>query len=167
MWYCDPAWWATLVSLGALPISYRALLNSRRATRSSVEDRVAQLATNTNEAFATYGIKTPYAQSPGIPKKDSKLFAAKSALLFHQINLLRLVFDNRDVLGNKARQSYANWATTVLDPWINADKQLVAALSMVRQTEDTFSPGFLAWLREVLLSLSEPDSATHSTKERQ
>lgn len=162
MWYCNPGWWAIIVSAGALGVSCCALRNSRRATKSSVENRITELSTKINDAFVAYEVKTPYAVKLGIPNDRDTQFASKVVLLLHQINLLRLVYENRDVLGSTPTRSYANWATNVLQPWIESDDDLGRALTLVRDAKDTYHADFIAWLCRILPAVYAPEASRPS-----
>jgi uncharacterized protein YijF (DUF1287 family) len=77
-----------------------------------------------NEAFLRHDVKGPYAHHLKVPDQDVHKFTAKAVMLLHQVNLLREVYEHRDILGKKVIDSYINWATTVLRPWIESDEDL-------------------------------------------
>jgi len=68
-------------------------------------------------------------------------------MLLHQVNLLREVYEHRDILGKKVIESYINWATTVLRPWIESDEDLKKTLKLLRDSKDMVGEHFLQWLQ--------------------
>jgi hypothetical protein len=153
MWYMNPAWYAILISLFALYVSYRThrkqtahYRNEERKAKSEVQRSLTQQAVQINEAFVRLGVKGPYSYHLRIPDERVRDFQAKGALLLNQLSMLRDVFQNQSILGKGELDLYAKWAGTILRPWIEADQELMQAWYLSRQLEDLRDPEFSTWL---------------------
>lgn len=149
MWYENPAFYALAVSLLSLFVSILALRNNKRATKQSIEQQISEHSIEINESFLRYDVKSPFAHHLKIPDKSAGKFTAKAVLLLHHINLLRTVFNNRDILGSTTRTSYENWATTIVRPWIESDEDLRRAWLLIKQSKNTNSKEFMTWLQQL------------------
>lgn len=146
-WYCNPEWYAVGVSVLALVISFVAWRHSRRATRSDIQRSLILRAIEINEGFLKHSIKGPYAHHLQIPDEMVNQFTAKTVMLLHQINLLREVYEHRDILEDKVVASYINWVTTVLQPWIESDEDIKKSWRLMRESKDMVGEDFLLWLQ--------------------
>ena len=146
-WYTNPAWYALAVSLIALVVSFLACKHSHRATRSDIQRSLILRATEINEAFLKHGVKGPYAHHLQVSDQKVQEFTAKSVMLLHQINLVREVYEQRDILEKKVVASYINWVTTVLRPWIESDEDLKKSWKLLRDSKDMVGEDFLLWLK--------------------
>src|SRR5713226_7901202 len=145
-WYLNPAWWALIASIIALGVSVISLWHGRRTTRATAHRSLIDHALGINETILRYNVKGPFAHRLGIPDDQVEAFSAKAVLLLQQMNLLREVYENRDILGEKVVFSHLDWAKTILLPWIEADKHLIAAWKLTRDSRDLFEAEFLEWL---------------------
>ena len=98
MWYMEPGWWAFAVSIFSIGLSVVALRTSRRGVRSTIERDLIQRAADINEGFLRHDVRGPYAHLLKVPESRRREFTAKAVMLLHHINLLREVFEHRDVL---------------------------------------------------------------------
>src|SRR5262249_47988188 len=146
VWYKNPAWFALIFSIGSFAVSILAFRSTRRSARITIQQRITQQISEINDAFVKYEVKGPYAVQLGVPDEKVKTFAAKSTLLFHQLNLLRMVFNKRDVLGKRAIASYESWAEGILRKWIENDDDLRKIWSLFRNTRDLDDSDFHEWL---------------------
>jgi len=145
--YTNPAWYALAVSLLALFVSFLAWKHSKRATRSDIQRSLILRATEINESFLKHHVKGPYAHHLKVPDESVQEFTAKAVMLLHQINLLREVYEQRDILGKKVVASYINWTTKVLRPWIESDEDLKNSWKLLNDSKDMVGKDFLQWLR--------------------
>ncbi len=150
MWYADPAWYALVIAVFALIVSFITWRHSQRATRAEVQRGLILRATEINEAFLRHGVKGPYAHHLQIPDEKVQEFTAKTVLLLHQINLLREVYEQRDILGKQVVGAYVNWTTTILRPWIESDEDLKRSWRLMRDNKDMLGEDFLEWLKSHL-----------------
>jgi hypothetical protein len=153
-WYQNPGWFALLFAASSFGVSILAFFTARRSMRITVQQRITQQIAEINESFVKYEVKGPYATQLGIADADVKKFAAKSMVLFHQLNLLRLVFQNRDVIGSRALASYESWARNILGKWIGSDSELGSTWKLFCDTRDLDGPEFHDWLQG-LMPISE------------
>lgn len=149
-WYANPAWYSLFISLLALVISFLGWKHSQRTTRSDIEKGLILRATEINEAFLKYNVKGPYAHHLKVPDPKVQEFTAKSVMLLNQINLLRDVYEHRDILEQKVVASYTTWATTVLRPWIESDEDLKSSWKLLRDSKDMMGEDFVKWLQPLL-----------------
>ena len=155
-WYANPAWYALLFSATSITISVLAFRMARRSARITVHQRITQQISEINESFVKYEIKGPYATQLNVLDADVKKFAAKSMVLFHQLNLLRLVFQNSDILGRDALKSYESWASTIFRNWISSDLQLQQIWNAYCTTRDLDGPEFHEWLMKMIPAYKIP-----------
>jgi hypothetical protein len=149
-WYQNPGWFALLVAAASVTVSTLAFRTSRRSLRVTVQQRLSQQIAEINEGFLKHGVKGPYALHLGIPDEEVPVFAAKSVILLHHLNLLRVVHGNRDVLGNRAMRHYETWAATILRKWIESDQHLLMTWKLFCDTRDLDGPDFHAWIQRHL-----------------
>lgn len=152
-WYKEPGWYALLIAFVALVVSCFAERHAERATKSEVQRNLIHRATEINEGFLTYSIKGPYAHHLKVPAGRVREFTAKTVLLLQQINLLREVYEQQDILGDKIVDSYVRWATTILRPWIESDEDLKKSWNLMRDSEDMLGKDFIEWLTRKLVIL--------------
>ncbi len=145
-WYTNPGWYALLMSIIACVISILSWKHSRRATRSEINRNLVRQATEINEAFLRHKVKGPYAYHLKIPDEKVQEYTAKTVMFLHQINLLRDVYDQRDILRQKVVDSYINWTTTILRPWIESDEDLKNSWKLLRNSKDMVGDDFIQWL---------------------
>ncbi|SRR6266568_3562444 len=155
-WYCNPAWYALIISLGSLVVAVWALRASRRASRSALERALIDRRATINEAFAKYDIASPYASHLRISRDRVKPFTAKGALLFHQMNLLHDVYLHRDILGTTSVAAYESWIGTMLRPWIEQDEDLRLIWKTIRDSKDMYGADFVQWLDSQLKIVDRP-----------
>lgn len=155
MWYEEPGWYAIALSLISLLVSLLVLKRNRRAAWAAVTQQLLQRAVEIDEAFSRHRVAVPYEQRLTTP------FSSNAVMLLQQINLLREVFERRDVLGERAVAAYQNWANVIVRPWITSDDELreswkVLKKSGGRQGVDVqgwplqVSPDFVVWLDKLL-----------------
>ena len=163
MWYSDPAWYALVISIVALLLSFltyvhnlRTLKQAQRSTKSEIQRKLLDRAMEINNAFVNFGVKSPYGHHFGIPKEAAQEFNAKAVVLFHQMTMLRDVHENRDILGKEALEQYERWATTHLAPWIEADRDLKRILKLDLETEDLMDPEFASWMKRLIHVVDVP-----------
>lgn len=149
-----PAMVAVVISSLSFVVSCVALWASRKTATSSVAFQLTQFGKDINEAFARSNVKSPYAVRLGIPDEYAAEFTTKAVLLLHQINQLRVVYDNQRLLGKHRVASWKNWAIAVLGPWIEQDDVLCRVCKFVLDSRESYDKGFHEWLRQVL-----PDKA--------
>jgi len=150
-WCTNPAWYALGIAVLSLVVSVMSMRTSARGTKSQIQRDLVVRINEINEAFLRYKVKGPYAHHLKIPDAQVESFTAKAVLLLHQINLLRDVYDHRDVLGEDAVKAYQSWASTILRPWIEADPELVQVWKLMRDSTDMLGKDFMEWLRPLLL----------------
>lgn len=155
MWYTNPGWYALAISIAALVISLLTLRHRGRKIKSEVQRSLTQQAVRVNESFANLGVKGPYAHHLGIPDDQVRDFTAKAVTLLNQLNMLRGVYQNRTILGEKALQVYSKWASTILRPWIEADADLQRVWLLSKEAEDLRHPEFSCWLNKLLPILQQ------------
>lgn len=136
------------VSLIAIIISIIALIQSKRSKRSTVINEMNQQANLINDATTKYGVKSPYAVLRGISnnKEDIIEFEALGSAFFHHINLLYLVYSNKNLMGKRVFNGYVKWIQTVFRPWIESDDDLIWTWKKVKETKDLFGNDFIEWL---------------------
>ncbi|MBI3246147.1 MAG: hypothetical protein HYZ50_06535 [Deltaproteobacteria bacterium] len=149
-WYTNPAWYALGIAILSLIVSAMAMRTVARGTKSQIQRDLIVRANEINEAFLSYKVKGPYAHHLKIPDAQVESFTAKAILLLYQINLLRDVYDHRDVLDEDAVKAYQSWASTILRPWIEADSELVQVWKLTRDSTDMVGKDFMEWLRPLL-----------------
>ena len=149
MWYENPGWWPIGISIVSLGISFWALMNSRRATRATIEQRLAQHMTDINEAILRHEVKGPYAYHLQVPDERVKDFTRKAVIFLHHINLLRNVFENKDILRNDTVLAYRHWANVIVRPWVEADDDLRQTFRVTKDSKDLYGKAFIEWLQEL------------------
>lgn len=80
-------------------------------------------------------------------------FTAKAAALLNHINLLRVVYANRDLLGNETVEAYMNWVRLLVRPWIESDEELKQTWRTFRNSADLSGGEFVKWLSQHLAIL--------------
>ncbi len=155
MWYEEPGWFAIAISLISLLVSLLVLRRSQRATRRSVQQQLMQRATEIGEAFSEHRVPGPH------DSRGTMAFPAKSVMLLQQVNLLRDVFEHREVLGKHGVAAYKNWADIMVRPWVESDAELRKSWDKLRQPSGRHavkiqgwpihvSQEFVAWLDELM-----------------
>jgi hypothetical protein len=145
-WYTNPTWYAVAVSLLALIVSLFTYFHNRASSRLSLQTNLINKAIEINSSFVQYKVKGPYAFHLNIPDANVQNFTSKGILLLQQINLLREVYEHRDILGKKTVETYVTWTTTILRPWIESDSDLKASWKLVKDTKDVFGEDFIKWV---------------------
>jgi hypothetical protein len=144
-------WLSIVVSFAALVVAYLAYRNAGKSRTSSVITELTQQANLINETAIRYRIRGPFALLLDIkPGDDVENFQALSAMFFHQINLLNIVYRNRSYLGKEVESAYRDWASTILRPWFESDQILVEHWRLVRESRDLYGRGFIEWLEPLL-----------------
>jgi hypothetical protein len=149
-WYLNPAWYALGISVVALGVSVISYALTRRKARADVERGLIIQANEINNAFLRHGIRGPYAHYWRIPDDQVAAFTGKAVLLLNQLNLLRDVFHQRDILGPIAVGNYEKWAREILGPWIQADQDLCRVWARVKESDDIGGRAFVDWAAERL-----------------
>ncbi len=155
MWYEEPGWFAIAISLISLLVSLLVLKHSRRAARAAVVRQLLQRAVEIAEAFAHHRVAMPYEH------RLTAAFPSKAVMLLQQINLLREVFENRDVLGKRGVMAYENWANLIVRPWIESDDKLRKSWKVLKESGGAVgvdvqgwplhvSADFVVWLEKLL-----------------
>ncbi len=164
MWYEEPGWFAIAISLISLLVSLLVLKRSQRATRTSVQQQLMQRATEISEAFSERRVPGPH------DSRGTMDFPSKAVMLLQQINLLRDVFEHRDVLGKHGMAAYKNWADIMVRPWIESDAELRKTWKTLRAQRGArrrveiqgwpihVSQDFLIWLDE-LMPIQDADAS--------
>ncbi len=110
-----------------------------------------------------HDVKGPYAHSLKISDEQVKDFTGKTVMMFYQVNLLRDVFEQRDILGEGVVSSYEGWAKTILRPWINDDEDIRNSWSLMLESRDLLGGEFLEWLTgHIVIGLPEKKSKEKS-----
>jgi hypothetical protein len=145
-WYQEPSWYALATPIVLATIALYAYKERKRASIADAQRNALLRAVEINEAFIRHQVRGPVAHSLGIPEEQVLQFSKKAVLLLHQMILLRQVFEQRDLLGETAERSHQQWASSVLQPWIESDQDLIKVWTQLRQGRDLFGPEFLKWL---------------------
>jgi len=77
-------------------------------------------------------------------------FSKKAAILFLHINLLKDVYQKRDVLGEKASEYWKDWGINILRPWVEADDDLKKLWMLECNSRFTTDEPFIKWLRSLI-----------------
>ena len=155
MWYEEPGWFAIAISLISLLVSLLVLRRSRRTTRTLVQQQLMRRATEIGEAFSERRVPGPH------DSRGTMAFPSKAVMLLQQINLLRDVFEHRDVLGKHDMAAYKNWADIMVRPWIESDADLRKTWNTLREQSGErrvkiqgwpvhLSRDFVIWLDELM-----------------
>ena len=121
MWSEEPGWYAIALSLISLLVSLLVLSHNRRAARAAVLQQLRQRAVEIDEAFAHHRVAMPYEH------RLTAAFPSNVVTLLQQINLLREVFEHRDVLGEPGVEAYQNRAKVMAPPGSNQTKHCARA----------------------------------------
>ena len=127
MWYEEPGWFAIAISLISLLVSLLVLKRNQRTTRTSVQEQLMRRATEIGQAFSERRVPGPH------DSRGTMAFPSKAVMLLQQINLLRDVFDHRDVLGKHGIAAYKNWADIMVRPWVESDDELRKSWKTLRE----------------------------------
>ncbi|MDQ3565095.1 MAG: hypothetical protein M3436_13460 [Pseudomonadota bacterium] len=141
---------AMTISFVSLLVSLGVLFIHRRNTKATIEQRLIERENKINDAFVTFEVRGPFAHHLRIPNDQVKGYTAKAVMLLHQINLLREVFQHRDILYAGTVEAYESWARTILRPWVEADDHLRSTFKLIIETQDSNDPQFIAKLKELL-----------------
>ena len=163
MWYEEPGWFAIAISLISLLVSLLVLKRSRRTTRTLVQQQLMRRATEIGEAFSEHRVPGPH------DSRGTMAFPSKAVMLLQQINLLRDVFEHRDVLGKHGMAAYKNWADIMVRPWIESDAELRKIWKTLREQSGErrveiqgwpihVSRDFVIWLDE-LMPIQDADTS--------
>ena len=138
----------TIFSLLAIIISIVALIQSRRAKKSTVFNEINEQMNIINNSPKEYGIKSPYSVLRGIKDNEDEIIAFEvlQSKFFNHLNLLNLVYYNRKLLGTELFNGYEKWIRTVLRPWIESSDDLIWLWKKVKETEDLLGSEFVNWL---------------------
>ena len=90
-------------------------------------------------------------------------------MLLQRINLLRDVFEHRNVLGKHGMPAYKNWADIMVRPWIESDAELHKTWKTLREQSGErrvkiqgrpihVSQDFVIWLDE-LMPIQDADTS--------
>lgn len=139
-----------LLSVFALGISCWSLRISKRATRISVDQQLAQYSLQLNSVLLDNRIKGPYAHHLQIPDEKVEDFTKLAVGLFYHLNFLRYIYDSRDVLDENVLFAYKSWAKKIVKPWIESDEYLQKTWSVVVARKDIYGAEFIDWLETVL-----------------
>ena len=150
MCFSNPAWWALGISIFSLIISAITFLYRRFHYKGEIQRYLSNQAKEINKDFFQLDIKGPYAHHFDIEEENNKKFSAKAAILFHHLNMLRDVYENRFILGKKQLRIYEKWASTILRPWIESDDDLRNIWSLSQESKDLRSSNFNKWLNKSL-----------------
>jgi hypothetical protein len=77
-----------------------------------------------------------------------KHFSQYGAILFHHINLLNIVYVNKDVLSTADVNAFRNWFRKVVKPWIKCFPDLSIVMEGILDGNDGYTPKFVEWLKE-------------------
>ena len=145
-WYMNPAWYALIISVIALAMILFNYFFLRRAKRSEIMHGLIRQAVEINESIAHHGIKGPYGQALNIPDESMQTFNAKGSVFLNHINLLRGVYDHKDLLSKDTVDAYLRWVNTIVKPWVESDQDLRDIWRLFRESEDLVGKDFLQWL---------------------
>ena len=115
---------AMVISFVSLIAAGVAIYLTFRNARVTVELRLTERESKINDAFAQFGVRTPFAHRLAIPHERDAIYTPKAVLLLHQITLYREVFEHRDLVSKERFDAYTKWAHSILRPWIEADDDL-------------------------------------------
>lgn len=153
-WYENPAWWALGFACLAFLMSLLNFWFIRRAKRADITQALISAAMGINEALARYEIAGPYTHYLKIPPEQVPAFTKKQTVFLNHINLLRQIYEHRDILGKDTELAYLKWVTTIVRPWVDADQDLTKVWMLLRESEDLVGKGFLEWLSPHLPTVS-------------
>lgn len=119
-------------------------------TKSEIMRDLTNRAMEINKTFINGGIRSPYSQILKIPDDRICEFNAKAVALLQHINMLSVVYENRELLGVEVVRIYEVWARTILEPWISADGDLQQVWSLARDRGDMMSDTEKAWFNSLL-----------------
>lgn len=71
-------------------------------------------------------------------------------MFFHHINLLQIVYRNREYLGKDVETTYKDWVSNILKPWLESDQNLVEMWCSTRENRDLLGKDFIEWLEPLL-----------------
>jgi hypothetical protein len=116
---------------------------TRRAKASDVMHQLIANAVAINQLYASNDIQSPYGFHVGGIGSDNRSFNAKAAGFLNQLNLLRVVFHNKDLLGKGVVADHISWARDLVAPWMNADSQLRSCWELFKQHDQDHE--FVEW----------------------
>lgn len=141
---------SVFISIIAIVLSIYSLAISRRATRVSVDQQLAQYSLQLNDMLLNNGIKGPYAYYLQIPDSDLEYFTKYAVSLLYHINFLRYIYDNRDVLDENVLFAYKKWAKQIIKPWIDSEENLQKAWRVIVEGKDIYGADFVTWLEDII-----------------
>ncbi len=121
-----------------------------------------------NESIADHNIYGPYAILCGMPAPDNaddktlRQFNGNLVLFFGQLNLLREVYENQDILGPTIVAEYESWARNVFGMWINKTPDARKMWDHASDCDDLFGPAFDKWAKN-LFSLTPLEESAPTT----
>ncbi|MCA9872491.1 MAG: hypothetical protein KC441_02520 [Anaerolineales bacterium] len=138
------------LSFLAIGISYWSFRISKRTTRISIDQQLAQYSLQLNSVLLDNGIKGPYAHHLQIPDEKVEYFTKLAVGLFYHLNFLRYIYDNRDVLDENVLFAYKSWAKKIVKPWVESDEYLQKTWDVVVARKDIYGAEFIGWLETVV-----------------
>jgi hypothetical protein len=154
-------WWtivAVLVSVVAVLISIWSVHCVKRQNRISVGQRLIDRAFQINEGFLQHKVRSPYAYAANLDGDRALAYTANAVMLLQQLNLLRDVYQHRDILPATEVESYKRWARDIVAPWVNGNNDLRIAWAHVKKTTDLSGQEFVDWVSSLMSSVSLPSS---------
>ena len=135
---------ATLAaSLVALVMSVLAYRLTKALRRSVLLNELTLQANLINSSLVNYGVPGPYAWHAQTTREKLDDLQKKGVLVFHHINLLRMVYANRDLLDPSCVHGYQRWANEVVFPWFRSDSALQEVFTSCLASGDLYEQGFL------------------------
>lgn len=147
-WYMNPGWFALIFSFAAIWMSVRTLSYTKRAKVGDVMQALARQCVDINESFVRHDVLSPYAFHLKIPEAERKVATQKIVTLLNQVNLLRMVYDTKEIVGRKVAKAYLKWAEKIVSPWIASDERLKEAWRLLLSSEDLLGSDFIKWVRK-------------------
>jgi hypothetical protein len=141
----------TAIAVVINSINYRifAKKTARIAAYGKIHDQEALIM----KEILQYNL-SPVAAPPEIIKSyverydREKHFVQYGAILFHHINLLNIVYINKDVLSSADVYAFRNWFRKVVKPWIKCFPDLSIVMKGILDGNDGYTPKFVEWLRQ-------------------
>lgn len=153
-WYLNPAWYALSLAVLSIAVALRGYILARTSLRSQIQRGLIQQAVAINESLIRHNVRGPYASFLAIPDADLHAFSAKALVFLNHVNLLHDVFQHRVQLGPRVVAAYAKWASTIVRPWLEADRELLAVWDLLHRSRDLFGAEFTQWLTELIPTIT-------------
>ncbi|MBX2819367.1 MAG: hypothetical protein KTR29_06780 [Rhodothermaceae bacterium] len=133
----------------------RATENHKAATRVELFRQLTDRMTDINNYFKDSGLPNPYDDGK---KKDMGAYITYekkgTALLLH-LNLLYLVYVNKETLGPEIETVYKTWFLHIVYPWIKNDPDIRANWNEAKDHGDLFGESFFKWVSSGVISTTE------------